>query len=400
MNIGIVSPFNPKEVEGYLYSNQEILDINKTATAVHALANEFLQAKHHITIFTSYPMPGKIRHLKGDLVDIYMASSFTRIPKGNLFSRIFMVKRLINMMHPYIENLDVLHAHWTYDFALAAQHFCAKLPVFCTVRDWCPYQLAISKRLGSKIYWLVSYYIFKQVMDNASTQFIANSHYTYNCIKKDYPQKEVIIIPNPIKKNFILDKRKEKNPANTIFISISLFIEPRKNIKALLLAFQLYRREIPNSRLLLIGQDFIPDNKYVKRWDKEGLLQDVELCGWVDHDKLVKYLDQATALVHPSIEETFGNIFLEGMARCIPVIGGKFSGAVPDVLGHGKYGYLCDVTNVKDLYDTMCKINDIESTNKIVSKATLYLKKNYQSDVIAQNHIDIYKINKRDSENI
>ena len=48
----------------------------------------------------------------------------------------------------------------------------------------------------------------------------------------------------------------------------------------------------------------------------------------------------------------------------------------------------------------MCKINDIESTNKIVSKATLYLKKNYQSDVIAQNHIDIYKINKRDSENI
>ena len=59
MNIGIVSPFNPKEVERYFYPNQEILDINKTATAVHALANEFLQAKHHITIFTSYPMPGK-----------------------------------------------------------------------------------------------------------------------------------------------------------------------------------------------------------------------------------------------------------------------------------------------------------------------------------------------------
>lgn len=399
MNIGIAAPFNPREVEGYLYPNQEILNINKTATAVHALVNEFIQAKHHVTVFTSYPNSGGIKHLKGDLIDIYMVSSYTRIPKGNIISRLFMPKRIINMMKPHIDKLEVLHAHWTYDYALAAQHFCSMLPVFCTVRDWCPYQLSISKHVGTKIYWLVSYYIFKQVMRNPSTQFIANSQYTYNCIKKNYPQKKVTIIPNPIKKDFILGKKNKKISTDTTFISVAQFIEPRKNIKTLLQAFQLFRQRKSNSRLLLVGQDFIPDNKYIKQWEKENLLDNVELCGWVDHNKLIEYLDQATALVHPSLEETFGNIFLESIARCIPVIGGKFSGAVPDVLGHGKYGYLCDITNVKDLHDAMCKVNDIENTNKIVSEATLYIKENFQSDVIALKHVKIYKsLNKNQQE--
>ena len=58
-------------------------------------------------------------------------------------------------------------------------------------------------------------------------------------------------------------------------------------------------------------------------------------------------------MVHPSLEETFGNILIEAMAcKCLP-IGGIDSGAVPYVLQHGKLGVLCDVRSPKAIFNAM-----------------------------------------------
>lgn len=390
MNIGIVSYFNPKEVEEYLDSNQVIPNINQTATAVNTLVKEFLEQGHHVTVFTSTKQPGNTIQLKGDKINIFIISSYAKAPHFSLFSRLYMANRIKKIIATKIKQLDVLHAHWTYDYALAAQYFADKVPVICTVRDWCPYQLSITKHLGGKIYWIISYYIFRKVMRNNHTHFIANSKYTYNCIKDNYPQKNVDIIPNPIKKEFILNE-KVNYPTITTFISISQFIETRKNIKNLLLAFHQYHINNPNSILLLIGQDFVQSNKFIQKWSKENLLAGVKLCGAVNHNNLIKYLDQATALIHPSLEETFGNIILEGISRCIPVIGGKNSGAIPDILGHGKFGILCDVSNPQDILNAMHKAEDILISKELTNKATDYIKENYQSDKIAYKHIEYYK---------
>lgn len=79
------------------------------------------------------------------------------------------------------------------------------------------------------------------------------------------------------------------------------------------------------------------------------------------------------------------------MSRCIPVVGGEKSGAVPDLLGHGEYGILCDVTNPQDILNALYKTDDILFSGQLTDKATLYIKENYQSDRIASRHIEYYK---------
>lgn len=125
---------------------------------------------------------------------------------------------------------------------------------------------------------------------------------------------------------------------------------------------------------------------------RRGLMRNVSFMGQVPHLEIIRLLDGASALVHPALEETFGNIFLEAAGRKVPCIGGKEAGAIPDVLGHGKYGCLCDVTSAESLKDAMQKVvTDHAYRDSLVAKAFSNLMANYAEGVVAQKHIDIYR---------
>lgn len=391
MRIGIVGYCNPFELKDFLFSGQDIPNINKSATAVNTLVKELLQKGHSVKLFTTFSEKGNVVKLYGNNLTIFLCSRYCSIPKMAFFSRIYMVSRLVRVIKSEIHDLNVLHAHWTYEFALAAKHFSNQIPVFCTVRDWCPYILSMQVGIKAKIYWSISWLIFKQVMKGDQINFIANSFYTYERIKAMYPYKDVKIIPNPIQKEYILDVPKQRIE-HPVFISICQNIEEkRKNVYRLILAFQLYHKNNRNATLMLIGNGATEGNKIIAKWKKQNLLSGVRLCGYVNHDKLMNLIDCSTALIHPSLEETFGNILLEGMARGKLCIGGEKSGAVPQVLGNGKYGLLCDVENINSMVKAMEIANDEQIVRGIVKQATTYLKENYSSTVIADKHIALYK---------
>ena len=393
MNIGISSTFNPKEFENWLDKGQIIPNCNKAASSVHAYVEELLLAGHHVTIFTTYDFDGEPKIITGDLLKIYIVSRKSKFPLKNgginaYLNRFYVGIRLAKKIKNEINNLDVLHGQWTYDFSLATCFFTRKIPVFCSVRDWCPYQYSIQTSRSNKIYWGVSYIVFKIVMANRKIIFIANSQYTYNCIKNNYPNNIVHVIPNPIKRNYILTERKDY-PQTTTFISISQSLtEERKNYNNLLIAFQKYKKMFENSKLLLIGR-FSENSSCIKKW-RDNSLNGVSLLGFIEHDKIKEYLDQSTHLIHPSLEETFGNTLLEGFARRLVVIGGKDSGAVPMVLGNGEYGLLCDVKSPDSIYTTMLKATKIKEYDIMLNKATTYLIKNYRADEIAKKHLLLY----------
>jgi len=112
--------------------------------------------------------------------------------------------------------------------------------------------------------------------------------------------------------------------------------------------------------------------------------------GFVNHDDIIAILDEASALVHPSLEESFGNTLLEGMSRRLPVIGGEKSGAVPYVLGHGQYGILCDVEKPTELAKAMQKTLDISQMTPLLDAATNYLQEQLTNEVIVKKHILLF----------
>lgn len=95
-------------------------------------------------------------------------------------------------------------------------------------------------------------------------------------------------------------------------------------------------------------------------------------------------------LVHPAIEETFGNTLIEAMGCWLPVIGGKNSGAVPYVLDYGKCGILCDVLSVNELCDAMHQMLNPTIRESYTQAAYNRVKNNFTQTIVAQQHIQLY----------
>lgn len=393
MKIGIVGPFNPATIADIL-TEKDIPTTNTAATAVNTLVREFLNQGHKVKIYTlTTLLPQKFRKLKGKNIEVNM------IPIG-LFPKRFgyhqmaiapfvLPGRIAKVIKRDIHQLDVLHAHWTYEYAKAASRFSDVIPVFDTVRDWCPYQMTIQKTRRDRLDWKLKNIIFRRVMADRRITFIANSSYTYKMITETYPEKEVPIIPNPIDKSWILDEKRSLSQHQFVSIATGL-MSPRKNIGRLLEAFAMYRQRYKDAALHLVGGYDKSDALYAY-WQERGLLEGVILHGALPHDELAALLDQMSCLVHPSLEETFGNILLEAMSRCVPCIGGEDAGAVPEVLGRGKYGLVCNIKDSNAIYEALMKISDPQVASQIQHRATEMLKQTYSSDIVVKKHIDIFK---------
>lgn len=391
MTIGISGPFNPyffKDLFGCKY----VPNINKGASAVNVYVNELIRHGHKVIVFTcSIPGEAEDIYLEGGKLRVYIVHSNPGLFVTHGFSRLYMVSRLRKVIAGSIDELDVLHAQWTYDFALAACVFSDRKPVFCTVRDWCPRILEFQHGL-KKIQWSFYYLQFISVIKNKKIHLIANSDYIKNRLSSFGVTSNVEVINNPIDISNVIspDLLKIKNRAPS-FISISQSASDRlKNLDTLVEAFNIFHQRYPESVLRLVGRGFNDDNKIVIEWKKKGLLDGVILCGFVNHDKLYELIDESTCLVHPSYEESFGNTLIEGMARGIPVIGGVSSGAVPYVLGHGAYGFLCDVSDPMQLCSTMEQCVHSRKLKDIVTAANHFLVDKHSGEVIYRKHMELY----------
>lgn len=393
MRIGIASPFKPSVIADLLYPDQNIPNIHPSTTSLSEMIRQFILKGNDVVIFTYVREKCEDMCLKGEHVRVYITSSYSPIKGSIIFSRFYMIKKLKNIIEREINSLDVLHAHWTYDYAAASAKFADRLPVLCTVRDWCPKVMRMQKGIPDILYWIINWFVFKQVMNNQKVKFIANSDYIKKQILNDYPKKQVDVIYNLIDTQLIVDHHSDNND-RIIFVSVSQSAGYKlKNIPKLLEAYKIYRAHNNNSELWLIGAGFVDGGLEVKRWKAEGLLDGVKLCGYVAHDVLMDYFDKATCLVHPSLEESFGNILLEGMARHIPVIGGQKSGAVPYVLGFGKYGVICDVTEPKSICMAMQKIEDKGLVNDLTEAAFNNLVSVYETEHIVNQQLTLYNKN-------
>jgi glycosyltransferase involved in cell wall biosynthesis len=127
-------------------------------------------------------------------------------------------------------------------------------------------------------------------------------------------------------------------------------------------------------------------------WDSLKLLKNVNLLGSIKHDDLIDILDDSSLLVHPSLEETFGNTLIEAMARRLPVLGGENSGAVPYVLNYGKAGFLCNVSDSDDILLKMeCVFNDSKGRNELINNASDLIQNKYIDKKVIYLHVELYK---------
>lgn len=239
---------------------------------------------------------------------------------------------------------DVVHAHWTYEFALAA--LAGSPPAVVTVHDWAPRVL----RFQPHPYRVVRLGLAARVL-RVSRHTTAVSPYLADRVQR-WTRRRPVLVPNGIPEGEFASTGPTGAPRGA-FVAINDGFSRWKNVATLLRAFALLRRGRPEARLRLIGRDHGP-GETAQRWaDGAGLTAGVEFLGHLPRGRAMDELAGAVALVHPSLEESFGLVLVEAMARRVPVIAGRHSGAVPWVCGDGAAASLVDVTSPPGLAGAM-----------------------------------------------
>lgn len=136
-------------------------------------------------------------------------------------------------------------------------------------------------------------------------------------------------------------------------------------------------------------------------WDRDpysaefmSLVRDRAWCqytGFAGRDELARQLSAATLLVLPSLEDNCPMVILEAMASGVPVVGSRVGG-IPDLIEHGKTGYLCEPTDAQSIRAQVGLVLDRPQVAlEIAARAKTLAYQRFHPKEVASRHLDIYR---------
>jgi len=345
MKIGIAGPIQTAPLIDFL----DDVDLSSApeglgGISVTRLVQGLLRTNHKVSV---YSLDHNIKNpeiLRGKNLTLYYG---LYRPKHRIWD-FFKQERKTIKNFILADNPDIVHAQWTYEFALGA--LASGKPTLITVHDWAPVILRLKPdhyRFGRLLMAFATFF--------KGPHFIANSPYIQTCLKR-YLRKDAPVIPNALDEAMFYDGERYLNTSNPIIVSVNNGFAKLKNVKSLMRAYKLIKNAIPGCRLMLVGSGFEKDGEADKWATKKFLSGGIDFRGSVPHPVVLEILRSSDLLVHPSLEESFGMTLLEAMAKKTPVIGGKDSGAVPWVLNDGKAGILTNVKSPEHIADEAIRI--------------------------------------------
>lgn len=248
---------------------------------------------------------------------------------------------------------DVVHAHWTYEFALATLN--TSLPHIITCHD----APAVVVRYTRSLYRVLRYFMARKVFRRGKV-FSAVSGYMAHAAQR-YTMLPVTVIPNPLA-DYVLTSGHIRLASSSRKIGMICNGWGRlKNPEPALLAFEKIHHANPTAVLHVFGADFGPD-EMAEQWCRDrNLAAGIVFHGATPHQQLIEHLESLDLLIHPALEESFGVVLAEAMALGIPIVAGRYSGAVPWVVGFDEKTASCGCAVLTDVTDVMALVTAVDT---------------------------------------
>lgn len=170
-----------------------------------------------------------------------------------------------------------------------------------------------------------------------ATKVITNSNNSKNDLLQYFklPAEKVSLVYWAVDDVFTLPSSDDKTPEARTLGDYILYVgslEPRKNINALIEAYEKLRHNFPaiKTKLILIGGES-PLFATVQLKARE-FRDDVIFKGFVTDQELAEFYRHAKLVAYPSLYEGFGLPPLEAMASGVPVVTSSTS-SIPEVVG-------------------------------------------------------------------
>ena len=232
---------------------------------------------------------------------------------------------------------DILHAHWTYVYALAALR-AASRKVLITIRDH-----AGNIRKRSSWGYLPDYLMTRYVLLKGR-HFSAVSPYNA-AYAASLGKSNISIIPNCVSDVVMKTASLIEQKDDRFIVSSALSDAPYKNAEKALRAFSKFHAVHKKSVYFVMGKGLNEDGAIAVKARAKGYSEGIVFLGALPHDKVVEVFSRSQVILHPSLEEACSNVLLDGMALGKVIIAGDCSGGCPWVLDDGKAGFLTDVTS-------------------------------------------------------
>jgi L-malate glycosyltransferase len=378
MHIGIVAPCSSGGLADLLPSGGGA-DLGWGGHLIATLVRALIGRGHRVSVITLSPELTERRILQGPQLTYYVYPTRTQKRMRDLFKvERHGLKEGILLAKP-----DILHAHWTYEFALACLE--THIPTIVTTHDNA-FQIL---RYSRDMYRLGRLYMQIRVI-RQSRYVTAVSPYLANSLRW-LARNEIEVVPNPVE---VFQNAHCYADQVLSSVRIATAIDgwgELKNPQAAIQAFYLLRREIPDAEMFMYGGDF-EANGPASRWAaRKGLSRNIRFCGFQPHCDLLKKLRRMSILLHPSLEESCGMILLEAMAVGLPVVGGIGSGAVPWVLDEGRAGFLTNVKRPEQIAATLLTcLRQVEGRKHKQSNAYERVRSLFSPGAVAAKYEQLY----------
>ncbi len=243
-------------------------------------------------------------------------------PKNNSWGFARWIERFVDFVDHYlIHNTtpDLIHAH-TYLGAIIAHQIKFKYQIpFVTT-------LHYSGWMDGSIRTLHQNLAIKAL--NNCNHILPVSRALFDHVK-DICTSDHLVIPNFIDQDLFTLPESPIPPAPFTLLSVGDLIE-RKNWITLIDIFAGFAQEIPESRLVIIGEGPLR-NKLEARIDHYGLKDQIHLPGMVHKSRIPSFYHQSHAYVHSSKIESFGITLLEALYCGLPVVAFD-NGPTPEIV--------------------------------------------------------------------
>jgi len=198
-----------------------------------------------------------------------------------------------------------------------------------------------------------------------------------HALDKGWPSDRIQVIPN-FSRVVPVEEVRGSTAQPFRFLSYGRYVK-KKGFDLLLRAFRLLLDSGVDARLTIGGRG--PELRALQQLAVELGVQDrVELGVWIDDVQAT--LDAADVFVLPSLDEPFGIVMLEAMARGLPIISTRTQG--PSQVLSDESAWLVGIGSVEELYEAMKQTaseSAVRNTRAAVALG-LYRSNYYEESVV------------------
>lgn len=388
LRITVVGPISPREFADVLNADPTQLPKGLVGIPVTELVHELLHLGHFVHVVTASPditEPVVFRSLH-----MILSVAPYRQRARNRALDLFRKERLTMADQICSVDVDVVHAHWTYEFAAAA--LTSPFPTIVTTHDSPLRVLRYSPDAYRLLRAILALFVRIRIKNLTAVSPYLATQWRQSMLYR----REILVIPNIAP---TLDAKRPgtagKQADEFAYVQILDIADssPRKNVKTLIKAFSIVRDIRPQVRwrLVLIGAGLDDDGDLAKWSRTEELSDGIHFMGIQSREAIAEQFASTNIFVHPSLEEAQPMALLEAMRTGVPVIAGDRAGGVPWTLDNGRAGKLVDVTRQERVASAIVSLSeDPAESDELARRAHLLVSERYSRRAVAAKYISSY----------